>query len=140
MTEAALNDIRKVYGHMLSFGATSTWEKCDLTVGDHPNETDAAGSRCHGWSAGPAYLLPAHVLGVQPAEPGFASVVIEPQLGDLKWAEGTVPTPKGLIRLRWDRGPAMSGSVTLPAGMHGEVKLPGRKIALKPGENSIKAD
>ena len=140
MTEAALNDIRKVYGHMLSFGATSTWEKCDLTVGDHPNETDAAGSRCHGWSAGPAYLLPAHVLGVQPAEPGFASVVIEPQLGDLKWAEGTVPTPKGLIRLRWDRGPAMTGSVTLPAGMHGEVKLAGRKIALKPGENSIKAD
>ncbi|MEI6653129.1 MAG: family 78 glycoside hydrolase catalytic domain [Verrucomicrobiota bacterium] len=140
MTEAALNDIRKIYGHMLSFGATTTWEKCDLTVGDHPNETDAAGSRCHGWSAGPAYLLPAHVLGVQPAEPGFASVVVEPKLGDLQWAEGVVPTPKGLIHLRWERGSALTGSVTLPAGMTGEVKLPGRKIPLKPGENRIKAD
>ncbi len=140
MTEAALNDMRKVYGHMLSFGATTTWEKCDLTVGDHPNETDAAGSRCHGWSAGPAYLLPAHVLGVQAAEPGFAAVMIQPRLGDLKWAEGVVPTPKGLIRLRWDRDPAMSGTVTLPAGMTGEVQLPGRKIALKAGVNRITAD
>ena len=125
---------------MLEFGATTTWEKCDLTVGDHPNETEAAGSRCHGWSAGPAYLLPAHVLGVQPATPGFASVAIAPNLCDLQWAEGTVPTPKGLIRLRWERGPALSGTVTLPEGMSGEAKLPGRNIALKPGVNQIKAD
>ena len=137
---AALNDMRKVYGHMLEFGATTTWEKCDLTVGDHPNETEAAGSRCHGWSAGPAYLLPAHVLGVQPAQPGFASVVIEPNLCDLQWAQGVVPTPKGLIRLRWESAPALHGSVTLPEGVSGVVKLPGRNIALKPGENQIKAD
>lgn len=140
MAAAALDDMRKVYGHMLGFGATTTWEKCDLTVGDHPNETEAAGSRCHGWSAGPAYLLPAHVLGVQPAAPGFAAVVIDPQLGGLQWAEGVVPTPKGLIRLRWDGGPSLSGSVTLPDGMTGEVKLPGRKIPLKPGMNRITAD
>lgn len=140
MAGAALDDIRKVYGHMLQFGATTTWEKCDLAVGDHPNETEAAGSRCHGWSAGPAYLLPAHVLGVQPAEPGFASVRIEPSLGDLQWAEGVVPTPRGLIRLRWERGAAISGTVTLPEGMAGEVRLGGRSIPVKPGRNVIKAD
>lgn len=138
LAQAALDDIRKVYGHMLGFGATTTWEKCDLTVGDHPNETEAAGSRCHGWSAGPANLLPAHILGVQPGEPGFATVRIEPNLCDLKWAEGVIPTPKGLIKIRWEQGTELTGTVTLPQGMTGEASVAGRTIALKPGENAIK--
>jgi len=84
--------------------------------------------------------LPAHVLGVQPAEPGFASVLIEPQLCDLQWAEGVVPTPKGLIRLRWEREPNLHGTVTLPDSMSGEVRMAGKTVALKPGENVIKAE
>ncbi|MEI8373868.1 MAG: family 78 glycoside hydrolase catalytic domain [Planctomycetota bacterium] len=139
LATAALNDIRKIYGHMLRFGATTTWEKCDLTVEDHPDENDVAESRCHGWSAGPANLFPAHILGVQPKEPGFASVQIEPQLGDLQWAEGTIPTPKGLIKVRWEAGTALTGTVTLPDNMTGEVKVGDRIISLKPGLNVIKA-
>jgi len=139
LAAAALNDIRKVYGHLLGFGATTTWEKCDLAVGDHPNENEAAGSRCHGWSAGPAYLLPAHVLGVQPQEPGFAAVRLAPQLGDLAWAAGVVPTPRGLIKLRWERGAAVTGAVTLPADMTGTAVLDGREVALKPGPNTLGA-
>jgi hypothetical protein len=134
-----LDDIRKIWGHMLRYGATTTWEKCDLTVGDHPDENKAADSRCHGWSAGPAWLLPACVLGVQPKTPGFAAVEIQPQLGDLQWAEGTIPTPKGFIRVRWESSPTLHGTVTLPEGMTGEVKLPGQTIPLKPGTNPIQS-
>jgi hypothetical protein len=45
-----------------------------------------------------------HVLGVQPAEPGFAVARINPHLGYLEWAEGKVPCPAGLIEVRVERG------------------------------------
>ena len=43
------------------------------------------------------------------------------------------------FKLRWERGAALTGNVTLPAGMTGEVTLPGRTIVLKPGANVIPA-
>jgi hypothetical protein len=55
------------------------------------------GTRCHGWSSTPTRDLIVHVLGIQPAEPGYGSVVVRPALGDLEWARATVPTPHGPI-------------------------------------------
>ena len=55
------------------------------------------GSFCHGWSATPTRDLVVYVLGVTPAEPGYASVRVAPRLGDLSWARGAVPTPGGLV-------------------------------------------
>ena len=37
------------------------------------------------------------MLGVTPAEPGFAVASIEPELGPLEWARGAAPSPAGLI-------------------------------------------
>jgi hypothetical protein len=37
------------------------------------------------------------VLGITPAEPGYASVRVVPNLGDLEWARATVPSPHGFI-------------------------------------------
>ena len=61
---AALDFIRRYWGSMLERGATTFWE--------HYQEswpkgfcTAAGMSLCHGWSAGPTYSLPAHVLGVR---------------------------------------------------------------------------
>jgi len=55
------------------------------------------GSRCHGWSSTPTRDLIVHVLGIEPAEPGYASVRVNPVLGDLEWATATVPTPHGPV-------------------------------------------
>jgi hypothetical protein len=55
------------------------------------------GTRCHGWSSTPTRDLIQHVLGITPAEPGYASVRIVPNLGDLEWARATVPSPHGFI-------------------------------------------
>ncbi len=55
------------------------------------------GTRCHGWSSTPTRDLIVHTLGITPAEPGYAMVRVEPQLGDLQWAKATVPTPHGPI-------------------------------------------
>lgn len=55
------------------------------------------GTRCHGWSSTPTRDLIVHVLGITPAEPGFASVRVAPALGGLEWAKATVPSPHGFI-------------------------------------------
>ena len=104
--EACLNhSAREVYqgisshwGRMLDRGATTAWE---MFEGRHRPGLPTR-SWCHGWSAGPAWLLPAFALGVRPTSPGWKSVVIDPQPGHLLWAEGTVPTPYGNICVRWE--------------------------------------
>ena len=55
------------------------------------------GTRCHGWSSTPTRDLIQHVLGITPAEPGYAAVRVVPNLGGLDWARATVPTPHGFI-------------------------------------------
>ena len=47
------------------------------------------------------YELPAVILGVRPAAPGFQKVRIEPQVGTLREASGDVITPRGLIHVEW---------------------------------------
>lgn len=64
----------------------STWPECWK-----------GGTRCHGWSSTPTRDLIVHTLGIAPAEPGYASVEVSPQLGGLEWARATVPTPHGPI-------------------------------------------
>ncbi len=66
-------------------------------------EAWGAGTHVHGWSATPSRDMAFYTLGVTPAEPGFAVARIAPRLGPLDWAEGTVPTPHGLIRVRAER-------------------------------------
>lgn len=55
------------------------------------------GTRCHGWSSTPTADLVRFVVGITPAEPGYASVRVAPNLGGLDWARATVPTPHGPI-------------------------------------------
>ena len=73
-------------------------------------------SLCHGWASGPTSWLTAHVLGIQVIEPGVKAVRIRPHLGELKFAEGTLPTPYGEIYVKHTKQP--DGSVT------SEIKAP----------------
>jgi hypothetical protein len=100
MADVALVQMRAYWGFMLNRDATTAWECCDLQPAGGWSKPIM--SRCHGWSAGACHLLPRYVLGVRPAEPGFAKVSILPQLGDLEWATGVVPTPRGDIRIELD--------------------------------------
>lgn len=121
----ALNEMRSYYGQMLRSGATTTWEIVDRREPGIDHINVAGRSHCHGWSAGPAYLLPAHILGVTPTTPGFRTVEIRPALGDLAWAEGVVPTPHGDIQVSVHA--PLSGSITLPPGVTGTLLLPGQE-------------
>jgi hypothetical protein len=76
--------------------------------------------------------LSERVLGVRPTGGGFQTAEIAPDLGDLKWAEGDVPTPRGRIHVRADKGAAgrLSVRITLPPGVDARVSLGGKTIRL----------
>ena len=57
------------------------------------------------------------VIGVWPVEAGYQTWLVEPQPGDLNWAEGTVPTPTARlgshgIETRWVASASGSGCPT----------------------------
>lgn len=61
-------------------------------------------SYAHAWSANPARDLIRYVAGISPAEPGFATVRIEPRLGPLRSLEVTAPTPHGPVHVEVEDG------------------------------------
>ncbi|MBE34815.1 MAG: alpha-L-rhamnosidase [Opitutaceae bacterium] len=78
--------------NMLTNGATITWEAWDNRF--KPNQ-----DWNHAWGAAPANLIPRHILGVQPLEPGYGRVRIAPQPGPLTELHGVVPTIRGTIKV-----------------------------------------
>ncbi|MBN1556417.1 MAG: alpha-L-rhamnosidase [Phycisphaerae bacterium] len=132
--------LRKYWGGMLDLGATTFWEHFDMewlvnagridelqdetkvdvhdTYGKHCYERQR-NSFCHGWAGGPAAWLSEHVLGVAPASPGFKTVRIRPDLVDLDWAKGTVPTPLGEIEVSHTRQAdgTVKSDIKLPDGI-----------------------
>ncbi len=60
------------------------------------------GTPVHAWSATPTKDLVWYVLGVTPAEPGYAAVQVAPRPGELARVSGAVPTPHGLVRVDVD--------------------------------------
>ena len=114
--------------NMLDVGLTTFAETPE------PTRSDA-----HAWSASPNYSFLALVCGIQPAEKGFRSVLIEPALGTLDWIEGTMPHQLGEIRvdLRKTDSGGLSGTVTLPDGLTGTFRWSGSVLALPSGQTSI---
>ena len=121
----ALDILKEYYGAMMRLGATTFWEDFNIEWADNalpidvlPDDkhTDIHGdfgaycykgyrhSLCHGWSSGPVAFLNDFVLGIVPIEAGCKTVRIKANLGNLKWAEGTFPTPYGVIYVRHKKG------------------------------------
>ncbi|MCC6416073.1 MAG: family 78 glycoside hydrolase catalytic domain [Opitutaceae bacterium] len=136
LVHEALDEMRSYYGQMLSSGATTTWELVDRREPGIDHIQPAGRSHCHGWSAGPAFLLPVHILGIAPTSPGYRTVDLRPTLGDLAWAHGVAPTPHGDIRVVLTG--SSSGSVELPEGITATLHLPEREpVTLAAGRHSF---
>jgi alpha-L-rhamnosidase len=90
-----IDTIRDYWGEQIKAGATTFWEMY------HPGEERLTRSHCHGWSAAPVVFLTQQVLGVRPAKPGYEEVLVAPKLGNLTFAQGRVPTPRGPIDVYW---------------------------------------
>lgn len=136
----ALKIISDYWGGMLDLGATTFWEDFDYSLAGKAARIDqpvpsgkfdihAEGgdycykglrhSFCHGWASGPAPWLSRHVLGIEPLEPGFTKVAVKPHLGSLDWAEGTFPTPLGIISVRLEKRPdgTIASTINAPEGI-----------------------
>lgn len=114
-----LKVIRDYWGKQVEAGATTFWEEY------HPERARMTRSHCHGWSSAPTFFLSQHVLGVQPAKPGYAVVRIAPQLAGVTWARGDVPTPHGVVHCGWQiKGKAFALRLQLPDGIPAEIEIP----------------
>jgi hypothetical protein len=110
-------DNDRSWGHMVESGTTMTWEAWDQKY--KPNQ-----DWNHAWGAAPANLLPRYVLGAEPLGPGWRPARIAPRTGNLKYAKGKVPTPRGPIHIQWRTGDSFQLSLQLPEGMAAQVDLP----------------
>ena len=117
----ALEMSREYRGAMLDLGATTLWEDFDISWKENAarideitpvGKADVHGdfgkycykqfrhSLCHGWASGPASFLIEQVAGIKILEPGCKRIKISPNLGGLKWANITFPTPYGYVALK----------------------------------------
>jgi hypothetical protein len=136
-TNAALRDVGlgdrylTVLGpwrHMLDQGLT-TWAEWD-----GPDVR----SDCHAWGASPNFELLRTVAGIESGSPGFHSVRISPNLGELPEVKGRMPHPAGEIAVDFKQdGAKLKGTVELPAGTPGVLIWNGRQKELHAGKNDV---
>ncbi|MBN8854854.1 MAG: alpha-L-rhamnosidase [Sphingobacteriales bacterium 50-39] len=135
--QGALDAIRSFWGGMLNLGATTFWEDFNLDwlpnasrIDELPKsgQKDIHGdygaycyvgfrhSLCHGWASGPTPWLTQYVLGISVVEPGAKTIRVEPHLGDLQFAEGSYPTPYGLVKVKHVKQPdgRIASTITAP--------------------------
>ncbi|HLI93652.1 MAG TPA: nucleoside hydrolase, partial [Puia sp.] len=114
---------------MLAIGLTTFAEKPEPTRSD-----------CHAWSASPDYDFLATICGIMPDAPGFDRVLVRPALGGLSEVEGSMPHPKGTIRVKLRKtGSGIEGEIDLPPGVTGRFVYGGKAIALKGGSQAVRA-
>ncbi len=120
---AQLEPWRKMLGMGLS-----TWAE-----NPEPTRSDS-----HAWSAHPTLDLLTIVAGIAPGANGFGSVRITPHLGPLEQASAVMPTPKGLVSVRYVKsGAGWTAKVSLPNGLPGSVLWRGQEIPLHAGEQNV---
>ncbi len=114
------------------------YDMLDIGLTTFAEEPEPSRSDCHAWSACPLYDFLSTVCGIEPAEPGFRSVKIEPQLGVLKQINGKVPHSKGSISVDLKKGKkGLTGKIILPEGLSGTYIHGNTAKTLTPGENKI---
>jgi alpha-L-rhamnosidase len=112
---------------MVALGLT-TWAESP-----EPTRSDS-----HAWSAHPNYDLLTIVAGIHPKTPGFETVEIEPHLGSLQHVSAALPSPKGMIEVRYTRSAkGIEAQFTLPPGVSGQVTWKGVASRLHDGTQEL---
>jgi alpha-L-rhamnosidase len=95
-------------------------------------------SDCHAWGASPNIEFYRTILGIDSDAPGFSKVKIEPHLGDLKNAKGSIPHSYGTIATsyKFDNG-KWDIEISLPANTSGRFIWKGKTYPLKVGNNKF---
>ena len=120
LDKEVLNTIRAKWQGMAQTGWKLSWEDFD------------GGSKAHIYGAFPGYFLSAFVLGVRREAPIWERrLLIEPRLGDLTSAEGTVVTEFGPVPVSWKVSESgLHFHLTIPDGVTATLKAP--QVGAKP--------
>ncbi len=129
--DAALSSLKDLWGGMIKYGGTTTFEvyrpSWNAVIGPNdavPNSQCGIVSLCHPWGAGPVKWLNEIVLGIVPTTPGFNTYDILPHLGrTVTHVTGTTPTPLGEIRASINVSSGEAAFFT-PPGSIGRIGLP----------------
>ena len=149
--DGALEVVRKYWGAMLDFGATTFWEDFDLAWTENASPIDApvpTGKRdihgdcgkfcykqfrhslCHGWASGPTWFLSRYVLGIRILEPGCRKLLIKPCLSNLDHVKGKYPTPYGAVEVEHTRDKSGNIKTCVHAPKEIEVIIADNKILI----------
>jgi alpha-L-rhamnosidase len=94
----------------------------------------------HAWSALPIFEFATVVLGVQPAEPGYARVTVRPiPGGGLTYASGAVATTHGPVQVEWSietDSDRFSLKVRVPDSVPVDIVLPNGERLVNAGSGS----
>ena len=96
-------------------------------------------SDCHAWGASPNIELFRIFLGIDTDAPGFNRVRIAPALGKLREAQGSMPHPKGTIRVKYklSKNGTMKAVINLPDKIGGSLVWNGKEYSLHGGEQVL---
>ncbi|MDQ8197835.1 alpha-L-rhamnosidase C-terminal domain-containing protein [Pelagicoccus enzymogenes] len=110
-----------------------------LTTWAEKSEVESSRSDCHAWGSSPNIEFFRIVLGIDSAAPGWQRVRIEPHLGELQEASGSIPHPAGTLSVsyRLEEG-ALDVEIDLPSGVTGEFVWEGAAYPLAAGVNELR--
>jgi hypothetical protein len=107
LVREALAQMRLLWG---PYSDSATFPETRLPAGNT--------TQCHGWAGGPAFLLPAYVLGVRPTGPGWSRIAVAQRACGLVTASAIIRTPLGPLTIhRREEAGRVALDVAAPAGM-----------------------
>jgi hypothetical protein len=106
--------------NMIAQGAGSTMEAWNPSIKGNL-------SYSHAWATSPDFVVPEYLFGISPLAPGWRSILIDPQPGNLTSGSATMPTARGPVTVAFSHpsGGAFTVTVTIPPTASGKVALPG---------------
>lgn len=131
LNDSALPEPQPYFQHFLfdafeSAGLYESYAPAQLELwrgmlADHPHtlrEMWGRGDYSHAWGGTPLVQMSRRVLGVEPVAAGWSVLRLRPHPLGLAWARGTVPTPRGDLRVRWQReGTSILVQIETPEGV-----------------------
>lgn len=137
--QQAISMLKDRYRHMQQEGTETLWEEWGLTVSKKSGVFTPNGSRsvAQGENTFIAYSLTKWVLGIQLVKPGMAKVKLSCNLCGNNEIKGSMPTPKGEIKVAWKKlSNGISLDVVVPEGIKAYVNI--KDMNLK--KNAISMD
>ncbi len=124
------------WGYMAKMGATTIWERWEFV---ESGPLLGMGSHDHPMYAAVSAWFYRYLLGIQVIAPGFGEYAVKPCVPKgLDWAEGSVETVKGTVKVKWEKEEGkLKLHLTVPFNSGCRLTIPakyGKRCRINQGE------